>query len=236
MDFLVNYIRYFTVYRWISHFYQGNTRMLDFGCGKGEFVSYLRNKGWNAYGVDPIIKDTAIPQISLDQKIFFNSLNRLQEVIPGAFEAITLNFSLEHCDNPLLILKKLRILLVPGGLIFIRVPNFNHILKNKKFSLFQINISGHRYFFTVESLSKLLKDSGFTVLAIDTRFCITAALTLPCSLFPKLDPMNWIYEKRASVKIIKGLILGILSLSLFPFTISKFRNKEGAVIHAVAKI
>src|SRR3990167_1069696 len=102
IDMLINYIRYSAIYRWILHFDNKKGAILDFGCGKGELVSYLRRKGQEAYGVDPEIKPAPF---------LFASLACLEENTCKPFEAITLNFSLEHCDNPLSILNKLRTLL-----------------------------------------------------------------------------------------------------------------------------
>lgn len=233
-NWLINFIRYYTVYRWILYFCHRKGKILDFGCGKGEFVYYLRQKGWQAYGVDPAIKATAA-QVSSYKKFLFPSLAHLQKNNPGAFNAVTLNFSLEHCNNPLSTLKELHTLLGPEGLIFIRVPNLDHILRNKRLSSFQLKISSHQYFFTTESLTKLLENSGFTTLVIDTRFCITSALTPGCSIFPCLDPMDWLYGKRAAIRLAKGLALGILCFKFLPYVLLKSQIGQGAIIHAVAK-
>jgi len=226
IDLLINYIRYSAMYRWILHFDNKKGAILDFGCGKGEFVSYLRKKGQEAYGVDPEIKPMSF---------LFTSLARLEENIHKPFEAISLNFSLEHCDNPLLTLKELYTLLTPGGLLLIRVPNLTYILKNKELSSFQLKIPSHRHFFTPESLNKLLKKAGFTTLVTDTRLCITSALTAPCSILPNLDPMKWLYNKNVATKFVNGMTLGFLSLVFLPYVLLKSQLGEGTIIHTVAK-
>jgi SAM-dependent methyltransferase len=232
---LINFIRYYTVYRWILHSCNKKVNILDFGCGRGEFVFYLRQKGWQVWGVDLMIKKSAGIQYLSYNNLLFPSLTCLKENNIGMFDVITLNYSLEHCDNSLSTLKELHTLLSPEGLIFIRVPNFDYILRNKKLSSFQLKIPLHRYFFTVENLAKLLKDAGFTVLSIDKRFCITSALTVPCSIFPKLDPMDWLYEKRMAIRFGKGLTLGILCLAFLPYVLLKSLIGQGAILHAVAQ-
>lgn len=231
---LINFIRYHSIYHWILNFCKRKKQLLDFGCGKGQLVSYLRQKKWQAYGVDPmVIKATT--QSSSYKNFLFSSLEQLQENKKSDFGLVIFNFSLEHCNNPLLTLKKLYTILAPGALIFIKVPNFNNILKNKKLFLFQLKIPEHRYFFTPKSLKKLLKNSGFATLTIDTRFCITSALTIPCSLLPYLDPMEWLYEKRRIIKLLKGMFLAFLSLIFLPYILLESRLGHGAIIHAVAQ-
>jgi len=232
---LINFFRYYTLHLWITYFLHNKGEILDFGCGKGEFVFYLRQKDWRAYGVDPNLKTAFTAQFSSNKDYLFSSLTYLKQNNKNAFDAIILNYSLEHCNNPLLVLKELRELLIPKGLIFIRIPNFDCISKNKRLTSFQLKISLHRYFFSIESLEKILKLSGFISLEADTRFCVTSTLTAPCSIFPELDPMDWLYEKRMAVKLVKGLTLGILCLIFSPYELLKSRIGQGAIIHAVAR-
>jgi SAM-dependent methyltransferase len=235
LSLLVNFIRYYTVYRWILYSCHKKGKILDFGCGNGEFVSYLLKKGWRAYGVDPKIKAAFTIRSSSYEGFILPSLNYLRENDKGTFDAVILNFSLEHCDNPLSTLKSLYGLLSPKGLIFIRVPNFNHILKNERFSSFQLKIPLHQYFFTTESLTKLLENANFTILKICTPLCLTSMLTPPCSIFSKLDPIDWLYEKMTIVKIIKAASLFFLSLLFLPYTILKSRKKGGVIMYAIAQ-
>ncbi|HEO63690.1 MAG TPA: class I SAM-dependent methyltransferase, partial [Candidatus Omnitrophica bacterium] len=144
MNSLINFARYYTVYLWILYFLRQKSRILDFGCGNGELAYYLRQKGQEAYGVDPAVKS---------MPFLFESLADLEKAVHGSFKAIVLNFSLEHCDNPLLILKRLHTLLSSNGFIFIRVPDFTNILKNKRLSSFQLKIPSHRHFFSSSDIS-----------------------------------------------------------------------------------
>lgn len=226
MESLINFIRYYTVYRWMSQFLHKKGSILDFGCGKGEFVSYLRKRGQEAYGVDPEIKPMSF---------LFASLACLEENIHKPFEAIILNFSLEHFDNPLSTLKKLCTLLTPDGLFFIRVPNSTNTFKNKLLYSFQLKILSHRSFFTPKSIAELLNNSGFRVLKIDTHFCTTSALTIPCSIFPQLDPMNWLYKTKVSTRLQKGLILSVLCLLFSPYVLLESQIGQGPIIYAVAQ-
>ena len=38
---------------WMRSYLKKNTRVLDYGCGSGDFVKYLRSKSIDAYGYEP---------------------------------------------------------------------------------------------------------------------------------------------------------------------------------------
>ena len=41
---------------WMKNYINPNTKVLDYGCGSGEFVKFLRGNSVKAYGYDPNIK------------------------------------------------------------------------------------------------------------------------------------------------------------------------------------
>lgn len=219
--FIINFIRYYIVYRWISSFYHKKGEFLDFGCGEGEFVSYLRKKRCHSYGIDPNVKTAS-----------FSSLADIREKHKDAFDVITMNFSLEHCDNPKSTLEEIRQSLTSDGLIFIRVPN---AARKDRFSSFQTKAGIHRSYFSHKRLKDLLEKCGFSILKIDTRFCLTSAITAPCSLFVGLDPESWLHKKNTAVKFRKAMILSILSFILLPYEFLKSLTGQGIIIHAAAR-
>jgi 2-polyprenyl-3-methyl-5-hydroxy-6-metoxy-1,4-benzoquinol methylase len=81
--------------------------VLDYGCGSGLFIDYLREKGFcEAYGYDPFSKKYADPA-PLRKK----------------YDCVVLLDVLEHVEAPLDFLRHLRDLLKPGGLLFICMPD-----------------------------------------------------------------------------------------------------------------
>ena len=96
----------------------GIKSVLDFGCGTGDFVSYLSKKGIKSVGVEPTKK--AFDQAEKDEVKIFWELNEVE----GTFDAITLFHVLEHVEDYIKILKDLKAKLNPGGLLVIAVPNY----------------------------------------------------------------------------------------------------------------
>jgi 2-polyprenyl-3-methyl-5-hydroxy-6-metoxy-1,4-benzoquinol methylase len=92
--------------------------VLDYGCGTGEFASYLSKKGIRSSGVEPTKK--AFDQANKAGVKLHKDLNKVE----GTFDAITLFHVLEHVEDYIKVLKDLKAKLNPGGLLVIAVPNY----------------------------------------------------------------------------------------------------------------
>ena len=90
-----------------------STRLLDVGCGSGEFVRELISFGYeNCRGIDPYLERTA-PY--LEHRGIFE--------MDSEWDVITFHHTFEHMENPRDVIEKAGTLLAPGGLAIIRIPN-----------------------------------------------------------------------------------------------------------------
>ena len=93
--------------------------LLDLGCGRGEWLTVLAQKGLAARGIDGNPEAVAVcNQLGLD--VTLQSIeNVLTSTPPGSLGAITLFQVLEHVEfqDALSILTKARSLLVPNGIL-----------------------------------------------------------------------------------------------------------------------
>jgi 2-polyprenyl-3-methyl-5-hydroxy-6-metoxy-1,4-benzoquinol methylase len=89
-------------------------RVLDFGCGNGEFLAICHQFGFEAVGVD---RSTA-----RRDKAGFDVLASIDE-LTGQFHAITLFEVLEHLTDPAGILRMLKGHLAPGGILVLETPD-----------------------------------------------------------------------------------------------------------------
>lgn len=89
------------------------------------------------------------------------------------FDAIEMGFVLEHVDNPLFLIEKYTKFLKPKGTIFIAAPNamsLHRVIGNKagildnlhSLSKYDMEL-GHKRYFDMESLVKLVKSSGLKI-------------------------------------------------------------------------
>jgi SAM-dependent methyltransferase len=90
-------------------------RILDFGCGNGEFLAMCHLYGFEAFGVDR-------SQARRD-KAGVRVVESVDQLDDRPFHAITLFEVLEHLDDPRGILEMLRERLVPGGILVLETPD-----------------------------------------------------------------------------------------------------------------
>ena len=96
-------------------------RLLDFGCGTGEFLDLCRSRGWAAHGLDP---DGTAREIA-DEKYSLNVQDpeRIDAFPADHFDIITLWHVLEHVSQLSATIEQLRRTLSPTGTLVVAVPN-----------------------------------------------------------------------------------------------------------------
>lgn len=94
--------------------------ILDIGCGTGEFLAYLKSRGYTPQGVEPDLRarTSAIAEHALD-------VVPQLEAVPAQeqFDVITLWHVLEHMHDPVDTTKKIHARSKPGGSLVIAVPD-----------------------------------------------------------------------------------------------------------------
>jgi SAM-dependent methyltransferase len=138
-------------------------KMLDVGCGSGWFLSEMREKGWEAYGVEPNAAAAALGCNTAGLNIFPGVLERAS-FPSGFFDYIRSNHSFEHISNPKETLREIYRILHPEGKLLIGVPNFDSVAA-KLFGQYwwYLGAPVHAYTYSVSTLSKLLVATGFRV-------------------------------------------------------------------------
>ena len=96
-------------------------RLLDVGCGNGEFLLLARAMGWQAEGVEPDPKAAAICR-DRNLDVVQGGIEALDDRA-GEYDAITLNQVIEHVPDPRDVLARCRRLLKPGGMLWLGYPN-----------------------------------------------------------------------------------------------------------------
>ena len=144
-------------------------RLLDVGCGSGNFLKRMYTAGWEVVGTEPDKQAT----VSLASKDGFQIYNSLEELIQGekqGFDIIVLSHVIEHVIDPINTLVELRRLLRGGGRLLLTTPNALS-LGSRIFSSFWRGLEPPRHFniFSPESLSHALKRAGLMSVKINTE-------------------------------------------------------------------
>ncbi len=97
-------------------------RVLDVGCGRGDFLDRAKQAGLETSGVE-LNRDAAAMAQSRGHQIFSRLLHELDPAQTGRFDLIALFQVLEHVPQPGVLLKQAAAFLNPGGRISVAVPS-----------------------------------------------------------------------------------------------------------------
>lgn len=97
-------------------------RVLDFGCGSGEFLKLARDEGCSVLGIEPgdVFARYAREAHGVD---VINAPWQAVDLPEGQFDLITSNHVVEHLRNPVEAIGAMARWLAPGGVLFLSVPN-----------------------------------------------------------------------------------------------------------------
>lgn len=96
-------------------------RLLDVGCGNGEYLITMARLGWRGEGLEP---DDAAAKVARRHGVNVRTEAIERAVLrDGAFDAATASHCLEHVADPWGMLARLARAVRPGGRIVVAVPN-----------------------------------------------------------------------------------------------------------------
>ena len=133
-----------------------NSKILDVGCGRGEFLDSLPNR-FLTFGLDPQNAVTISPRHH-----FYHGNFETVKLPPKYYDAITFWHSLEHLPHPQLAVNKAYSCLKKGGILIINTPNADSLgFRFGKDRYFHLDAPRHLFLPSQTSLALLLQKSGF---------------------------------------------------------------------------
>lgn len=144
-------------------------RVLDIGCGYGFFLQEMKSRGWQVEGVEVSAAGRDYTRGQGDIHAHAEPLEKLG-LPKSSFDVVTLFYVIEHVLDPLSVLREVKRILTPGGLILLRWPHSTPIVKilgplSKKVDLYHTPY--HLYDFSPQTMEKMLILCGFR--QIETR-------------------------------------------------------------------
>jgi SAM-dependent methyltransferase len=138
-----------------------NKKIIEVGCGKGEYLSLMALAGMDAYGIEyapESVKECRKENLQVFEGYLESKEDKISDELFDGF--FILNF-FEHLPEPNGALAAISANLTEDGIGLIEVPNFDMILKNNLFSEF---INDHLFYFTKETLVSTLTQNGFEII------------------------------------------------------------------------
>jgi len=152
-------------------------RLLDIGCGNGDFLANARDAGWEVLGIDTDPKAVAVAkQRGLDVRTGGIDLFAGGS---GCFDAITLSHVLEHLHDPRQFIHAVHRLLKPGGVIFVDTPNIQSLgVRRWGRNWRGLETPRHLVLFSQAGLVGLLKAAGFENIETKRRTAVRRPMYL----------------------------------------------------------
>lgn len=201
-----------TLYADIAHIlneYAPRSRVLDVGCGTGEFLSYLEENGFDTVGIEPSPDAVATGHsrgLTVHESTLEEFVKNYTSSADQFFDAISLLNVLEHVPNPVQIVELAKELLKPGGILCVRVPNdFSELQLSAQQHLqkepWWIAVPDHINYFDFRSLNNLLRNLGFDVIYSHGDFPMELFLLMGDDYVGNPDVGNKCHKKRVSFEM-----------------------------------
>lgn len=159
-------VGFFTRWRaWLlGRFCPPGARVLDVGCGRGNFVGLMAGAGHDVQGTELSDATAEHARGRFGDRINVGDLAEL--TFPeNHFDLVVMWHVLEHVPDPVGNMRAVRRMLKPGGCVVVAVPNFASFQAVLGRSMwFHLDVPRHLYHFTPVSLGRLLGSAGFSVI------------------------------------------------------------------------
>lgn len=171
-------------------------KILDIGCGKCEFISFFKKKGWNVTGIEQSeyslnnnkgIKNYVL--IGNANEIINSLINQNKK-----YDIVSLNNVLEHLLDPIIIVKLIKKILYKNGILSINIPNdeslFQKYLKKNKLvkKKYWVTYPDHINYFNIKTFNYFINNLGLKVVDSISDF--------PIEIFLLNSNSNYVENKK----------------------------------------
>lgn len=138
-------------------------KILDIGCGNGEFLSRISNTKFEKFGIEINAEGYELCK-GKNLKVFNKELKDLK-FQDNFFDVVTLWHVIEHLENPIDTIKSVKRVLKEDGILVIAVPNTDSLgFKYGQNFWFHLDSPRHLMLFNKKSLKYLLNNAGFRII------------------------------------------------------------------------
>lgn len=144
-------------------------KLLDIGAAAGYFVKAASDAGWKAEGIEPGRWISEYAQKKLGVRVRPGTIHDYR-LPSNSFDVVTYWDVLEHVPDPSADLAKSAKVLKRGGLLIVNYPDFASLPAQIFGRKWWFILSIHLFYFTPETITKMLAKHGFNILKIKPHF------------------------------------------------------------------
>lgn len=138
-------------------------KLCDVGCGPGFLLSSIKNR--KLYGIEN--DEVAFATASKFAKVYKIDLNKKFK-LNEKFDVVVCYHVIEHIKNPINFIKNLKMIIKKNGYLIIGTPDFDSAMARRYKNKYRLlHDKTHISLFSLDSISRLLRDSGFKIKLID---------------------------------------------------------------------
>ncbi len=174
-----------------------NGNILDIGSGTGYFLAYMQKKGWTVSGIEisELARNYALSRFGLN----VTTPDQIETLKGNSYDCITLWHVMEHFQDPVYWLEKIRYLLKDNGLCLIAVPNaVSTDAKWFRQSWAAYDVPRHLWHFSPVTFSDLVTKNGFSLIGIKG---------MPLDVF-YISVLSY-RNSKTPLPLVRGLITGL---------------------------
>ena len=174
-------------------------KLLDIGCGVGDFLHAAEEHGWDCTGVEPSEDATAIARKRIKANIMASE--DLEQIPDATFDLITMWHVLEHVDDLKWQVEQLQRLIKPKGRIVIAVPNHkSYDAQFYKELWAAYDVPRHLSHFDKITITKIFKSKGLALKKTEKLVWDAYYISYMSEQY-----------KHHSLPLIKGVFRGLIS-------------------------
>ncbi len=198
-DIVYNLVRNYMLKKkmgWLKNVSKGN-KLLDVGCGIGEFIKIASKFNFEVTGIEPNAKARKFANKNKLEVV--ESLSSLKN---KKFDIVTLWHVLEHLHHPDAFLHEIKNFLNEEGMVCIAVPNFNsYDAKYYKNYWAAYDVPRHLFHFSKASIHKLAEENNFKIIkTYPLKFDSYYVAMLSEKYKSKKLNLNWLWQGFISNK------------------------------------
>lgn len=174
-------------------------RLLDIGCGVGDFLHFAEQNGWQCTGAEPSEDASSIAKKRIKAEIMLPK--DLEKLPDESFDVITMWHVLEHVSDLQWQVNQLNRLLKKGGRLVIALPNFrSYDAQYYKDKWAAYDVPRHLNHFSQDSIAKIFNING--LVKIPTQKLVWDAFYISF--------MSEKYRQK-SLPLLRGIYRGMIS-------------------------